>query len=147
MRLYYRGPDATVTGDYFVHHAPGGAKSYSVGELRNVGISRAQAGSSPFPYAISGVAVLAGAALSMGAIPVLYALVGLAGSAAAAGTLAVRARRARPRPWILQADYRGATVHLYESADDRVFQQVARGLRRAIEDGRLRSAYEPNGPL
>lgn len=40
----------------------------------------------------------------------------------------------RPRTFLLQATYRGTTVTLYASADQRVFNQVARALRRALED-------------
>jgi len=38
------------------------------------------------------------------------------------------------REWALWADYRGRAVALYSTADERVFNQVVRALRRALED-------------
>jgi hypothetical protein len=38
------------------------------------------------------------------------------------------------REWALWADYQGRAVTLYNSADERVFNQVARALRRALEE-------------
>jgi hypothetical protein len=38
--------------------------------------------------------------------------------------------------WHLQATYRGLEARLYSSPDPRVFNQVARALRRSIEDSR-----------
>jgi hypothetical protein len=40
------------------------------------------------------------------------------------------------RRWELRATYRGRQVTLYSSFDSRVFNQVARALRRAVEDAR-----------
>jgi Family of unknown function (DUF6232) len=37
------------------------------------------------------------------------------------------------RQWALWADYRGRPVALYTSSEERVFNQVARALRRALE--------------
>jgi hypothetical protein len=63
----------------------------------------------------------------------LYALilVALGMPALAAG---VAMWRLRPQTFQLQATYRGAAVDLYSSEDERVFNQVTRALRRAIED-------------
>ena len=38
------------------------------------------------------------------------------------------------REWALWADYRGRSVALYTSPDERVFNQVVRALRRALEE-------------
>ncbi|GAA0524112.1 hypothetical protein GCM10010172_00640 [Paractinoplanes ferrugineus] len=38
------------------------------------------------------------------------------------------------REWALWADYRGRPVALYSSPDERVFNQVVRALRRALEE-------------
>jgi len=48
-----------------------------------------------------------------------------------AGFSGVRSRR-----WELRATYRGHDVVLYSTSDTRVFNQVARALRRAVEDAR-----------
>lgn len=47
--------------------------------------------------------------------------------------------RLRPRTFVLYATYRGTGVALYASTDERVFNQVSRALRRAIEDSRMLS--------
>jgi hypothetical protein len=39
-----------------------------------------------------------------------------------------------PRHWELHAQYKGDAVVLYSSPDERVFNQVSRALRRAMED-------------
>ena len=44
--------------------------------------------------------------------------------------------RTRPRRSELQATYRGSRVVLYASSNVRVFNQVTRALRRAVEDAR-----------
>ena len=50
--------------------------------------------------------------------------------------LAVARLRMRPQRWELRATYGGARVLLYASSDVRVFNQVARALRRTVEDAR-----------
>jgi hypothetical protein len=48
---------------------------------------------------------------------------------------AVTARQLRSvHVWQVRATYRGAVTIVYESTDVRVFNQVTRALRRAIED-------------
>jgi hypothetical protein len=42
--------------------------------------------------------------------------------------------RMRPRLWRLHAIYRGDDVVLYASTDGRVFHQITRALRRAVEN-------------
>jgi hypothetical protein len=49
--------------------------------------------------------------------------------------------RLRPQHYLLRATYRGATVTLYTSTDQRVFNQVTRALRRAIEDAHPPAAW------
>lgn len=51
--------------------------------------------------------------------------------------------RLRPRTFVLYATYRGIGVALYSSTDERVFNQVSRALRRAIEDSRMLSFHAP----
>jgi hypothetical protein len=50
--------------------------------------------------------------------------------------------RLRPQFFVLRATYRGNTVTLYASTNKRVFNQVSRALRRAIEDARLAATWE-----
>jgi hypothetical protein len=56
--------------------------------------------------------------------------------AAIAGLCTAAYWRLRPQRWELLANYRGNDVTLYATSDVRVFNQVARALRRAVEDNR-----------
>jgi len=141
MRLYYRGRDAMVTSEHFVHRTPTATKVFLVRDLRNVCLAQADGAGLPIAYAAGGAAVLLAAAWSLGAISLVYgvAFLGVGGFATAAGAMVLRAR---PRPWVLQAEYRGETVRLYESSEERVFNQVSRALRRALEDARPPSSWD-----
>lgn len=131
MRIYYRGPDAVVTSELFIRRgkSPG---TYAICDLRNVCIA-------PDQYDGSGAFVLAGAA-AVAAVAVVYGFGGpwsilatVPIATAALGCGVVRWRH-RPRRHELRADYRGSAVALYVSSDARVFNQVSRALRRAIEN-------------
>lgn len=130
MRIYYRGPEAVVTSEFFIRRGSP-PEVFAVRDLRNVCIA---------PDVADGPgAVLIPAAAALAAATAVY---GVAGWGYAVGLLAVAAGaiagtasgRRRPHPSELRADYRGSTVVLYASADTRVFNQVRRGLQRAIED-------------
>jgi hypothetical protein len=130
-RTYYRGPDAVVTSEVFVWRtAP--AKVFAIRALRNVGIVRCEAaGGRPHTaHAAAGSAALALAVWPVLDTPALVAVVILA--VAVPGVAATYRRRRRL--WEIHAHYRGAEVILYASTDARTFNQVARALRRAIED-------------
>jgi hypothetical protein len=134
-RTYYRGPDAVVTDQFFVRLTKP-IRSYVVRDLRSVGLVRAE-GSRLRSYTLH----VAGATLVLVAAAwmTLDSLVGYALGAVAVATpsaFAVARLRMRPQRWELRATYRGARVLLYASADVRVFNQVARALRRAVEDAR-----------
>ena len=134
-RTYYHGPDALVTDRLFLWYSTP-PKGFAVRELRNVGLVRGDA--DPLrPYTLHVAAatlVLAAAAWTMLDTPAAYVL-GLLAVAVPAGFTAVT-MRSRPRRWELRANYRGLEVVLYASSDARVFNQVARALRRAVEDSR-----------
>jgi len=134
-RTYYRGPDAVVTDQLFVWLTKP-TKGYVVRDLRSVGLARAE-GNALRSYTLhvaSGTLVLAAAAWLTFSSPAAYALGALA--VAVPSTFAVARMRSRPRRWELHATYRGAGVLLYASSDVRVFNQVVRALRRAVEDAR-----------
>ena len=134
-RTYYRGLDAVVTDKLFVWRTKQ-TKGFVVRDLRSVQLVRSH-GSRVGPYAapIVGGAVVLAAALwtTLGGQPALYA-VGALTVAVPAG-FAVGSRL-RPQLWELRATYHGTHVVLYASSDARVFNQVARALRRAVEDAR-----------
>ena len=136
-RTYYRGPDAVVTSDLFVWRtAP--PKMFVIRDLRKVGISHSDARRwSSGPQIAAGPAGLALAAWPTVDTPALVATVVLA--VAIPGVVVAARLRLRPRIWELHAHYRDAEVLLYASPDTRVFNQITRALRRAMEDIRPRS--------
>jgi hypothetical protein len=133
-RTYYRGPDAVVTDRLFVWRTTP-TKGFVVRDLHNVGLVRGEADPRRLYTApvAAGALVLVAAAWTMLDAPASYAAGVLA---IAALTVFATGGRRRQRRWELRATYRGYEVMLYASSDVRVFNQVARALRRAVEDGR-----------
>jgi hypothetical protein len=134
-RTYYRGPDAVVTDQLFVWLTKP-TRGYVVRDLRSVGLVRTEANRlrSYTLHVASGTLVLAVATWMTLETPAAYALGALA--VAMPSAFAVARMRTRPQRWEIRATYRGARVLLYTSTDVRVFNQVARALRRAVEDAR-----------
>jgi len=136
MRTYYRGPDALVTDERFVWHTAA-PRIFAVRDLHRVGLVRADV-----PNPSSGAALLAATGLAAAAAAG-WVVAGSALSAALGAmaivtfTVAVIARKLRTvHMWQLRASHRGVMTIIYQSTDVRVFNQVARALRRAIEDER-----------
>jgi hypothetical protein len=131
MRTYYRGPDAVVTSTVFAGRAT--ATPYAIRELRNVRIARTEQSQPSATHVTAGFLFIAAAVWPLWKASPLYALalVALGMPALAAGVVLWRLR---PQTCELRAAYRGVEVVLYSSTDERVFNQVTRALRRAIED-------------
>jgi hypothetical protein len=133
MRIYYRGPDVVVTSELFVRHGPAPGR-FAIRDLRDVGIAPVvPPGVRPevvVPPAAVAALVTAAVVSAVGGVLVAVAI---AVSAGAAGVVFAVISQRRPRLWELRATYRGREVTLYVSADARVFNQVGRALRRAIE--------------
>jgi hypothetical protein len=134
-RTYYSGPDALVTDRLIVWRTTP-AKGFAVRELRNVGRVRGETnGLRPYTvHVAAGALILIVATWTMVETPAAYVLGFLA--VAVPGGFAAATVRSRPRRWELRANYRGQDVVLYASSDERVFNQVTRALRRAVEDAR-----------
>jgi hypothetical protein len=136
MRVYYRGPDALVTDERFVWRASA-PQTFAVRELHRVGRARAAV---PDPRSGGAVAIAVGlGAAAVAGWAVAGPLVGgaLGAMAMIALLVAVTARQLRRvHMWQVHATYRGAVTVIYQSTDERVFNQVTRALMRAIEDGR-----------
>jgi hypothetical protein len=145
MRIYYRGHDALVTDDVIAWHVSP-SRSFPLCDLQDVVV--VEAGVSPSQRRSTHVAIgsvvliAAGWPLLDSAAAYAVAIVALTVSGAAG----VACWRTRPRRWELRATHRGQLVVLYASSDTRTFNQVTRGLRRAIE-GRMPPAagYELAG--
>jgi hypothetical protein len=126
-RTYYRGPDAVVTSELFIWRTSP-PKVFVIRHLQKVAIVRYDADRGR-PHYSSAVA------LALWPIVDTPALVATGVLAVAVPVVAVATYwRVRPKRWELQARYLGAEVVLYASTDARVFNQVARALRRAMED-------------
>jgi hypothetical protein len=130
VRTYYRGPDAVVTDEAFTWRT-GPVRVFVLTELRNV--DRVQHEASRVGRVVA--ALLLAVA---GAVWVQLELPGrwYVGVGALVAALTVVGWPSHSR-WMLKAAYRGADhVTLYSSTDERVFHQVTRALRRAMEDAR-----------
>jgi hypothetical protein len=134
-RIYYRGPDALVSDDRFVWHPTTTPQVFTIPDLRNVGLVQAPARVRPYAPAFAVVAIaMAAAGWILIPEPTVYVLAFLA---LAIPGVAMMWRE--PGRWELHAQYHGTAVVLYSSADARVFNQVSRALRRAMEDRRRTS--------
>jgi hypothetical protein len=134
MRIYYRAPDAVVTSDHFVHRTAATTEAFLVRDLRDVCISEPRRTSRIAPFIVGGALLALAVTAPLWQLSKLYAIgaLGVAGLVIAGGVMVVRSRPRR----VLQGTYRGAVVTLYESTDARVFNQVSRALRRAVENRR-----------
>jgi len=126
-RTYYRGPDAVVTSELFIWRTSP-PKVFVIRHLKRVAIVRYDVDRSRPHYS----SVLALALWPIVERPV-FVVTGVL--AVAVPVVAVITYwRIRPKRWELQALYLDSEVVLYASTDARVFNQVARALRRAMED-------------
>jgi hypothetical protein len=132
MRTYYRGPDAVVTSTWFGGHP---AEPYAIRDLRNAHITRTQQPQPSLILAVAGSAIMAAAAWPLTKVSPVYGWALLALGVPALAAVAAM-WRLRAQTWELWATHHGADVLLYSSTDARVFNQVTRALRRAIEDTR-----------
>ncbi|MEV4703645.1 DUF6232 family protein [Actinoplanes sp. NPDC049316] len=145
MRVYYRGPDALLTDEHFVWRTATANRIFAVADLRDVGLVRGEVANSQLAGMLvtaAGLVTLTAASWGLAGAAVGFTAAAVALVVGMVVTVSLRQRAARR--WRLTATYRGLAVTLYASADLRVFNQVTRALRRAIEDsGAVRSA----GPL
>jgi len=134
MRTYYRGSDALVTDDYFIWRATAN-RIFAIRELRGIGITRgplSSSGQAPALAIGAGLLLLAGMSWMLAGPTVGYTATA---AAIVAGLMVVSLiGRRTARQWHLLGTYRGAVVTIYSSPDERVFNQVARALRRSIEN-------------
>jgi hypothetical protein len=137
MRIYYRAPDVVVTSELFVVRRGSPPGRFAIRDLRDVCIAPGRPGGVRLsvivlPAAAAAVVAAAGVSATGGVL----VGVAIAISAAGAGLACAVVQQHRPRRWELRATYRDRPVSLYASTDARVFHQVSRALRRAIENDR-----------
>jgi hypothetical protein len=145
MRIYYRSPDLVITDEAFTRlTAP--KRTYLIRELHHIVMVRGDLhpARSSSGHLAGGAVVLVAAGWPLLDNPGAFAAAALIVAVPTAAT--VLCCRLRPRHWELRATYENREVVLYSSADARIFNQVGRGLRRAIEDhGPAASWYELAG--
>jgi hypothetical protein len=136
MRTYYRGPDALVNQERFVWRTSS-PRIFVVRELHNVVLVRCNVPDRrPDPALLVGLTMTALAVVSwMLVSPIVGAALGFLAVLAGAAAMVTQPRRTVYQ-WQVRATYLGAHVTVYTSVDQRVFNQVTRALRRAVEDAR-----------
>lgn len=126
---YYQGPGVAVTNQYLIV----GSARYEVAELEALGTVRGPMHPAVMISSVIAIAqtpiVIPVVAMVMAPLAILLATILLVVPCVVA---IVSAHRWPPR-CDLQARYRGTTLVLFSSRDDREFGQVTRALRRAVE--------------
>ncbi|GAA3956228.1 DUF6232 family protein [Actinoplanes auranticolor] len=135
MRIYYRGPDAVVTDGHFAWLGDP-VRMVLIRDLHNVRRAHTDARrANPRALQVAfGALIVTAAGWTTLGTPAVYVSAPLC--AAIAGLCTAAYWRLRPQRWELLANYRGSDVTLYATSDPRVFNQVTRALRRAVEDSR-----------
>ena len=134
MRTYYRGPDALVTEEHVVWRT-GTSRILPVRELHNVGLVRDDTVDRRANIALVATAGMIGFTVTAWMLAGRVVGLALGFVSLVAATVAVTTRQRRV-VWQVRATYRGVDVVVYSSPDARVFNQVARALRRALEVNR-----------
>lgn len=134
MRTYYRGPDALVTEEHFIWRT-GTSRIFPVRELHNVGLVRDDAVDRRGDVALVATAGMIGFTVTTWMLAGRVIGLALGFVSLIAATVAVTTRQRRT-VWQVRATYRGIDVVVYSSSDARVFNQVTRALRRALEVNR-----------
>jgi hypothetical protein len=131
IRTYYSGPDAVVTSEIFVWQTSP-AKTFVIRELKNVVIVRGDVNRNRTYTAQAAGSVAVAVAIWPNLDSPALIMAVLLGVAIPGVAIAAYCRRAQL--WELHATYRNTAALLYASSDARVFNQVSRALRRAMED-------------
>jgi hypothetical protein len=129
--VFYRGPRAFITQHVFetVHVA---RLQYAINDLTNVHIVRFDPAFDP-GHRVLGLSTMAAAFMVIPIVgPVSKAVAGLAAIVLLAGSILNMRRRSAAR-WELVATCDGRPVTLFKSENQGEFDQVCRGLQRALE--------------
>lgn len=135
MRIYYSGPDALVSEQFFIWRADP-VRAYTVSELRDIRLVQRDVGSPRVVFLLASVAaaalIVAPGWLLIGSMTGRLILLGAAAIAVALATV----RRRSVHQWELRAAYHAREVTIYTTLEMRTFNQVVRALRRSVEAGR-----------
>jgi len=129
--VFYRGRRALITQHVFEAEYVGRLQ-YAIKDLADVHIVRLDPEAVPGARFL-GLSTLLAAFLVVPIVgPASKVVAGVAAAVFAVGS-ATTVRRRLPVRWELAATYNGRPVTLFESADQTEFDQVCRGLLRALE--------------
>jgi hypothetical protein len=142
MRVFYRGQDAVITETQFLW-LTGTLRSFDIAHLRRVRVIRRDVKVAGPRMEVVASATVAAAGIGVSAMFVHAPLVrlSLAGVAVALVAIATLRRRTVSR-WEIRAHHRGREVTVYSTRDITTFNQVKRGLKRALE-GAAAARYRP----
>jgi hypothetical protein len=140
----YRQPGILVTGEAFTI----AGRRFPIRDLSNLRTARGPHDRLTMRSVLIAAGALAVVGLALGATgdftdrsPMVYLVLGAAAFVPIA--LVALGRRLRPRPWELWGDFRGMTVLLFSSDEERQYGQVTRAIMRAQEAERLGGVAEP----
>jgi hypothetical protein len=129
--VFYRGRRALITHEVF-ETTQVCRRQFVIGELANVHIVRHDPGSDSGNRVLGMSALVAALVVVPVVGPASEMLAGLSVVVLLAGAVASLRRRS-PVRWQLVATWGEQPIVLFESTDETEFQQVCRGLRRALE--------------
>jgi hypothetical protein len=132
MRVFYRGPRALIT-DEVITVARTVPRSFLLADLSAVHIVRQQARGDADPRRTTGVSVLVSGVLLVPIIGPVSKIMAIAIVVAMAGYALLCFRTGPPAHNELVATHRGRLTVVFESDDRREFDQVCRGMQRALE--------------
>jgi hypothetical protein len=135
MRIFYRGPRALISAEV-ITVARTSRHSFVLAELDGVHIVRQQGGHGPAGHRAMGVSALVSSVLTIPIIGPVSRLLAVAVIATLVLYAVVCMRLGPPAHHELVADYRGRRTVIFDSDDQREFDQVCRGLQRALEQVR-----------
>ena len=140
----YRQPGILVTNEAFVI----AGRRFPIRDLSNLRTARGPQDRLTMRSVLVAVGALAVVGLALGATgdfthqgPIVYLV--LVAAAFVPIALVGIGRRLRPRPWELWGDFRGMTVLLFSSDEERQYGQVTRAILRAQEAERMGGVEAP----
>lgn len=131
MRVFYRGERALIT-QQFIEIVYASRRRYTIRDLAGVYVIQ----SDPEPMSAARMMGLSALAASLLVVPIVgpfsNVVAGLTAGVFAIGGV-LNMRRRVPVRWELVASYHGDPIVIFESEDQTEFDQVCRGLTRALE--------------
>jgi hypothetical protein len=133
MRVFYRSQEAIITEHQFLW-LTGTLRSFDIAQMRQVRVIRRDVKVAGPRAEVVASAAMAAAGIGVGALFVHAPLVRLSLACVAVALVASATFRRRTVPtWELRAVHRGRETTIYSTRDLTTFNQVKRGLKRALE--------------